>query len=202
MNLLTKHGPPLLIILISCLSGLLAAPYLPDRVPVRWGLDGSITTYVDKQYGIYLNPAAMAVAYLFFSLIPYSDRRRVSELRSLGIYEPFRNTAVYVFALAQFMAIGIGLGMLSSSANYVTGVVSLLIALTSHALRSGMAEPLRPHLKWVESAGDVDTRRVCGRMYLVACVGLVGSLFAPWPLAWILVPAAIVVVMEKVRGDD
>lgn len=191
MNILTQKWPPLLAILLCAAGGLIALPYLPPRIPVRWGLLGEIITYSSKQKGIYLNPGAMVIAYLFFTLIPYSDKRRVFELREIGIYDPFRNAAVYAFGFAQLLSIGIGLGLIPETTNYGVGVLSLLLGMFAAAFRSGLTEPLEEHFRLLGDASPETRRRLSLGIYLAAIVGFLSAFLAPYPLLW---PSAILVV--------
>jgi uncharacterized membrane protein len=202
MSILTKQWPPILTILLSALGGYLASPYLPARIPVHWGIDGSASTYAGRQFGVYLNPAAMAVAYLFFTLIPYSDKRRVHHLRELGIYEPLRNTAVYVFGLAQLLSLGIGLGFVNASANYILALACLLTALGAEVVRVGLTAPLKAHLRRYAQTSDDAIRRVSRRLQIASVAGMIGALFAPLPTLWFIIPLGLVVGIERFRKSE
>lgn len=201
MTVLTKHWPPLLTIALSVFGGYLASPYLPAHIPVHWGIDGTISSYIDKGVGVYLNPAAMIVAYLFFTLIPYSDRRRVGELRELGIYEPLRNTGVYTFAYAQLLVIGIGLGFVNETSNYLVGIGCLLLILGVEAARSELADPVKQMFPRFGRLSDQSISRVGSRVQVSAGLGIAGALFGPYQILWLLVPASIFLVIEFRRQD-
>lgn len=198
MTVLTKHWPPLLVIVLSLLCGFLTLPYLPETIPVHWGLDGSISSYSRKSVGVYLNPGAMIVAYLFFTLIPHTDKRRVSELRGIGIYEPLRNTAVYTFGFAQILVIGIGIGVLDKEASYLVGQGSLLLLLAAHALGSGLgsglAKPIRNRIPRLSSPTQVT--RISRRLQASGAIGLIGACFGIYPLLWAVVPCVLTVLLE------
>ena len=202
MTVLTKNWPPLLVILLSLAAGHLSLPYLPATLPVHWGLDGSISSYSSKVPGVYLNPGGMIVAYLFFSMIPYTDKRRVRELRGIGIYEPLRNTAVFTFGYTQLLVIGIGLGILNKNASYLVGQGALLLLLGSHALRSGIAEGIRQHLPYLAGLPDSGVRRVTGRLGVAAVIGSVGACSGFYPILWLLVPCSVVSLLELRRPNS
>ena len=199
MNILTKQWPPVICILMGVLGGFLLTPHLPDHIPVHWGIDGTISTYAAKETGVYLNPAAMTIAYLFFTLIPYSDKRRVRDLRELGIYEPLRNTAVYTFGYAQLLTLGIGSGIFSEAANYIVGLACLLTALGVEAAKSGLLDSLKPYLPGYSQLSAETLQRAGLRTQIAAGIGFTGTLFAPYAILWFIIPLALVIVIEQVR---
>ena len=199
MTALTKHWPPLLAIALCTLGGLAATPFLPQRIPVHWGIDGTISSYTGKTIGVYLNPAGMAVAYLFFSMIPHTDKRRVRELREIGIYEPLRNTAVYAFGFAQVLALGISLGVVRESANYLIGLACIFIALGVEAVTAGLLDPLRPHLKRLFVLLDKVLPKRARQVQIASAFGLLGTLLFPYAILWLLLPMILFVVIPAIR---
>ncbi len=196
MTILTKNWPPLLTIVISALGGFFALPYLPERIPVHWGFYGNISSYTSKGVGVYLNPAGMAFAYLFFFLIPYTDKRRVLELRELGVYEPIRNTAIYAFGFAQLLVIGIGLDIINPSANYLAGLVCLLVIFGAGTTRSEQFGPIRESLPILNRFAVGFPTHVARRMQIAAGIGVLGALFGTYQILWFIIPAALVILVE------
>ena len=201
MTILTRHWPPLLAIILGLLGGFLSLPYLPSRIPVHWGIDGAVSTYTNKAIGVYLNPAGMMVSYIFFTLIPYSDKRRVRDLREIGLYEPLRNTAVYTFGFAQLLVLGISHGIVNESANYLIGLACVLLALSVEAIRSGIADPIVRLIPLLNRASDERIRRVGPRLQASACLGILGSFFAPYQILWAVIPVCISLALEMTRSD-
>ena len=199
MTVLTKHWPPLLVILLSLLGSYLTLPYLPPTIPVHWGLDGTTSSYSSKSLGVYLNPGGMIVSYLFFSMIPYTDKRRVRELKGIGIYEPLRNTAVFTFGFAQLLVIGIGLGLLDKSASYLVGQGSLLLLLGGQALRSGVAEPIRERIPFLADGTQIQIDRIALRLQASGAIGMIGACFGIYPILWVVIPCAATVVLTLKR---
>ncbi|HAA74839.1 TPA: hypothetical protein DCE37_06960 [Candidatus Latescibacteria bacterium] len=198
MNILTKQWPPLLTLLLCGVGGHLAVPYLPKRIPVHWGIDGSVSAHASREIGVFLNPAAMVVAYLFFTLIPYSDKRRVRDLRELGVYEPLRNTAVYVFALSQILSLGIGLGILHDQTNYLAAAVCLVFALISNGGRHGMLDPVLPHILLLNRLDPKRSHRFFFRFGIAGGTGLVAALTLPAAAPWVAVPFGAVILLERI----
>ena len=202
VTLLTKHWPPLLTLALSVICGFLASPYLPAYIPVHWGIDGAASSYINKGVGVYLNPAGMVVAYLFFTLIPYSDKRRIRELRELGIYEPLRNTAVYAFAYAQLMALGIGLGIVNEAANHLIGIVYLFLILAAVAAQSELVTPIKSLFPRFGRLSDYKIAQIGFRIQVSAGLGILGSLFSGYPILWFLIPFSILTGIEFWRKDN
>jgi len=180
MSLLTKNLPPLLVITLSGILSLLAYPYLESRVPVHWGATGIISTYADREVAIFLNPAGACIAYLFFLVIPYADKRKIGQLRRIGLYEPLRNFAIYGFGYAHLLGIGIGVGLLPRHANYLGGLAGLLFFLIGWELR--LPDPGLPALARRLSDG---LRGRIGSLSLWAGAVALGSATAGiTPLIW------------------
>jgi uncharacterized membrane protein len=196
MTVLTKHWPPLLVILLSLLGSYLALPYLPPTIPVHWGLDGTISSYSSKSLGVYLNLGGMIVSYLFFSMIPYTDKRRVRELRGIGIYEPLRNTAVFTFAFAQLLVIGIGLGILDKGASYLVGQGSLLLLLGGQAMQHGLAKPIRERIPFLADGTEIQIDRIALRLQASGAIGMIGACFGSYAILWVVVPCAVTLLLE------
>jgi uncharacterized membrane protein len=201
MTILTKHWPPLLAIFVCLLGGFLCLPYLPSRIPVHWGIDGSISTYTNKSFGVYLNPAGMIVAYVFFTLIPYTDKRRVRDLRDIGVYEPLRNTAVYTFGFAQILVLGISLGVINPSTNFLIGMISLLLILAVESIQSGIIDPIKGMIPLISRVSSEQMRRVGPRLQASAGIGIFGSFFAPYPILWMIVPVCVSLLLEVKQAE-
>jgi len=189
----------LLVIILGLLGGFLSLPYLPSRIPVHWGIDGTVSTYTDKSMGVYLNPAGMIVSYIFFTLIPYSDKRRVRDLREIGIYEPLRNTAVYTFGFAQLLVLGISHGIVNESANYLIGLACVLLALSVEAIRSGIATPILRLIPLLNKVSNERIRRVGPLLQASAGLGILGTFFAPYQILWAAIPVFVSLALEITR---
>lgn len=135
MSLLTKSLPPLLTIVLSGALSLLAYPYLDSQIPVHWGATGNVSTYADRDVAVFLNPAGACIVFLFFLVIPYVDRRRVGQLKRIGLYVPLRNIAIFGFSYAHLLGVGIGTGLLPNHANLLGGLTGLLFVLFGWELR-------------------------------------------------------------------
>jgi hypothetical protein len=160
---------------------------LPPYIPVHWSVSGLVDKELHKQLGAYLYPAAMALVYIFFRLIPFADRNRVRQLREIGAYDLLRSGAVFLFGYGHVLALGIGLDWVSREANYLVGAAAILLALwADHAEKTGpesLVDLLRkraPHL----GLGSL-TRAV----KIACCLVVLGTLTGRWQPAWLLLPA-------------
>lgn len=175
MSLYTRNLPPLFSIIVCFVLSAAAYPYLDDRVPVHWGVDGEISKYAHRHVAVFLNPAAAIVALLFFLFVPYADKRRASQLSDLGIFLPIRNAAVYAFTYAHILAMGTGTGLIPRSANYVVGVAALLAASAGYALRAHDTLPFSARLA---PATRTRVSWVCAVTGGIVCVA---ATFGVWP---------------------
>ncbi len=190
MRLLQREIVPISAILLALIIATLAYDHLPYRIPVHWGMDGRIDGELRKDLGAFLLPAAMALVYLFFRLIPCAEKNRVRQLREIGLYDRFRNGAVLLFGYAHLLSLGIGLGWLSAEANFLVGAASLLILLLADCVRSG--EP--PGLTRVFDAialSSVRHRRLAAWLSIAGTCGIVGTFTGVAQIGWLVAPLVI-----------
>jgi uncharacterized membrane protein len=172
---------------IAFTASIAAYDYLPSYIPVHWSITGQIDKELHKQLGAYLYPAAMALVYIFFRLIPFADRNRVRQLKEIGAYDMLRFGAVLLFAYGHVLTLGIGLDWVSREANFLVGAAVILLALLAD--HAGKAEPdwlaglLRQRAPFLRVSSLAQAIKVaCG-------LAVLGTLTGKWQPAWLLLPA-------------
>jgi uncharacterized membrane protein len=90
-----------LLLLIAAMFALAAASWsgAPDRIPVRWGLNGEVGGYGGKFEGLLLLPLMAALLYLAMLLLPRIDPGRANYQRFSGVYYAFRAAVLATLAV-------------------------------------------------------------------------------------------------------
>ena len=201
MNPLRRDLLPLATILLAFAASYLAYDHLPQQVPIHWGAGGRIDTYAPKRWGIYRYPGFMVLIYLFFRLLlPYADRRRIGQMREIGIYEPFRHAAVLLFGYAHALSLCIGLGWASSGANYLVGSAGILFLFAVDYARRhrppGLCRLLR---RFGISPSPLALGHICRGLTLAGICGILGPLTGRAQVGWLLLPILLTLILARRR---
>ena len=180
------------VVILSWIVAFLALPYLPEVIPIHWGLYGEANGFADKLSGILGLPGLITLVMVLMIVLP--------RLRSLEFsLEAFRDiyamlifaTIVMIFSIEAMVivsALGVGLPVVT--------IISLLIGFLFIAMGG-----LMPHigrntvmgirLPWTLASEEVwrKTHEYGGRVFMAAGVLVVlGSLVAGiWATALMLV---------------
>ena len=199
MRLMQREIAPISAILLALVGSTLAYDHLPYRIPIHWGMDGRVDGELRKDLGAYLLPGAMVLVYLFFRLIPYAEKRRVGQLREIGLYDRFRNGAVLLFGYAHILSLGIGLGWISGNANFLVGAASLLIIILADCIRAGEPPAL---IRIVDAITPSPARhkRVAAWLSIAGACGIVGTFTGAAQIGWLMAPLAIGIIFIRWRS--
>lgn len=90
-----------LLLLIAAMFVLAAVTWstAPARIPVHWGLHGSVDRYGGRPEGLLLPPIMAAVVYVLLLLVPLIDPGRANYARFAGAYYAIRASILVLFAL-------------------------------------------------------------------------------------------------------
>lgn len=189
MNLLQRDRFLLVLILLAFAASFAARGHLPYRIAAHWGIDGRVDAHLPARLAAYLYPAAMLLVYLFFLLIPYAEKGRTAQLREIGLYEPLRHGAIYLFAYAHVLVLGIGLGWVSTNANFLAGCLALLILLAGRYMPRVRPAAMDRLLYRAGFAPSDRAWKFLGRVLVVAGIcGILGTLTGRLQLVWLLLP--------------
>jgi uncharacterized membrane protein len=180
------------VIILSWIVAFLAQPYLPEIIPIHWGLHGEPNGFADRLTGTMGLPAINTIFMVILLIIPRFDSVRVS-------LTPFRDSyAIVIFATVsmvfcvELMVLAFAMGIPVP----VTTIISMLIGFLFILMGS-----LMPHIgrnttmgirfPWTLASEEVwkKTHEYGGRLFLAAGVIIVlGSLVAgTWAMALMLV---------------
>jgi uncharacterized membrane protein len=194
---LTKTRVAIALVLVFTFAvTFLAWPGMPDPVASHWGFSGEADGYMPKTWGLLLVPFLSAGLAALLLLIPRIDplRANIEEFREA--YERFIVVfllyllAVQAFILLWNSGIQVGISMVLSPAFaalfYEIGVLI------------GQAKPnwsIGIRTRWTLSSPKVweKTHALGGKLFRAAgVIALLGLLFPPYAIAFILVPALFV----------
>jgi uncharacterized membrane protein len=69
MNLLRQYRVAAALIAIAFAAGALLYGQLPDPMPMHWTLDGHVTRYMPKRWGVWILPSAAALVTVFLATL-------------------------------------------------------------------------------------------------------------------------------------
>jgi hypothetical protein len=195
---LQRDATAIVAILIGLAASVLSYASLPTFVPVHWNITGQIDKELPRELAAWLYPAAMALVYVFFRLIPFADRNRVRQLREIGVYDLLRTGAVLLFGYGHALVLGIGLGWASRQANFLVGAAAILIALWADHAEHTRPEWLRRVLE--RRAPSMRQHDLTRGIKLACAVAVLGTFTGKWQPAWLLVPLAAAVGGAALRA--
>lgn len=121
-------------IAIMVIFSVMAYPQLPERVPIQWEADGSVTNTTSRLVGAFIFPgiaAAIAGAYVIRRWI---DPRRESYPRFEGTFWLYVNLAVLVLGGLQFITLGLALGWDIPAVRLIIAGCGLIVLFLGNAL--------------------------------------------------------------------
>lgn len=156
--------------------------FLPDEVPMRWGLDGSVS-YSEKSF-IWIIACLGVVMAALFSILPLIDPRGQNYSRFMEYYETFTVVVVAFFGILTGVMISESLnpGAISMGRILIlmVGLLFLFIGNLLPKLKNNFFIGIRT--PWTLSDPDIwnRTHRIGGRIYFI--FGLCTALWALMPL--------------------
>lgn len=143
----------------------------------------------------YRYAGAIIAIYAFFRLIATTDKRRTAQLDDVGLFRPLHDGAFLLCTHAHLIALGLGLGWLPPGADMRIGALSWALWLIGHyAPRQPNGLPARL-LNALPGAPSARAQWRKGIM-VSGALGVVGTFFAIWQIAWVLVPFGIALILS------
>ena len=183
------------VVIISGVLSVLAAPELPARMATHWNAAGQPDGTMSKPAALALFPAMSAILLVIFAVIPRIDPLR----ENIASFRPVYDWFVVVFVV--FMTVIHG-GVIAFNLGYefdftllvlaaVAGLFYYVGVLLTHAERNWFVGIRTP---WTLSSDEVweRTHRLGGRLFkLTAIIALVGLLFGDYAVYFLIVPALL-----------
>ena len=188
---MTSKRVSAMVIVVGFLLGLVLSGQLPSRIPIHWGLGGTVDGYADPVLAVWLLPAIALGLFLILSNLRRLDPMRANYVQFEGTIGRF-TLAIIIFLMALHILILInGLGWDVNVPRILLVLVGILFASLGNELGR-----LRPNsfagirVPWTLTNEDVwrQSHRVGGRiMVLSGLVIALMSLVAPLTiLFWVI----------------
>jgi len=184
-----------IVVVLSGMVSILAAPELPAQLATHWNAAGQPDGTMSKSVALVLFPALAGVLLFVFAVIPRIDPLRENIVSFRPVYDWF------VVVFTAFLAVVHG-GIVAFNLGYefnftllilaaVTGLFYFVGVLLTHAERNWFVGIRTP---WTLSSDEVwnRTHRLGGRLFkLTALVSLIGLLFGEYAIYFLVVPALL-----------
>lgn len=190
---------PFLIIIISLVIGVLALPYLPEKMASHWDIEGNIDGYTPKVYNVFLLPIVSFCLLLIFLIIPKIDPLKANIEKFRGYFNNFVLLIIvflfYIYLLVLFWNFGYRFSFIKmilpafSILFYYTGVV---VAKAKRNWFVGIRTP------WTLSSDKVwdATHKLGGILFkVIGVLSLSGFFFEKYSFYLVVVPALLVAVI-------
>ncbi len=188
---MTSKRVSAMVIVVGFLLGLVLSGQLPSKIPIHWGLSGTVDGYADPVLAVWLLPAIALGVFLILSNLRRLDPIRANYVQFEGTIGRF-TLAIISFLMALHILILInGLGWDVNVPRIVLVLVGILFASLGNELGR-----LRPNsfvgirVPWTLNNEDVwrQSHRVGGRiMVLSGLVIALASLVSPLTIiVWVI----------------
>lgn len=186
------------IVLFTFLIGLYFYPQLPEKYASHWNISGEIDGYLPKFLGVFLVPLVMGVLVTILNIVPHFDPFP-DNVRSFRNYYDGLIILICLFFLAiDLQSIFWNLGFkVTPNATFpiLFGVLWFYLGiLLEKTKRNGFCGIRTP---WTMRSDTVwnKTHRIGGKLFkLAGLIALLGILFQPISLIFILIPVFGIVV--------
>lgn len=187
--------PQIGLLVLMVLLAMATWPWAPDRIAVRWDLQGDATRYGGKAEGLLLLPALALLVYLFLLILPHIDPGQANYKRFAGPYNVIR------FALLSLIAIAYG-GVHAWIRGYpidpaatgllLVGVMLVVFGVVMDKIRPNWFIGIRTPWTLTSQASWTRTHRVGGWLFIL--MGLWTLLLAVERTAWALAVWVVILV--------
>ncbi len=173
---------PLLLIVLSFVSGFYFYQHFPAQVATHWNFRGEINGYSSPFLAAFLLPLMMGGMYLLFMFLPYLDPRRDQYAAFAATYRQFKDLIISVlfilFLMVGFNGVGhkINIGFWTP---ILIGALFVGIGLLLNKIKMNWFMGIRT--PWTLSSETVwnKTHEVSGRVFSLAGLLLAATVLAP-----------------------
>ena len=190
---------PAVLILAAVIASIIVYPQLPEKMPTHWSASGEVNGWSSRLWGAWMLPLLMAVIWVMMRAIPYVDPRRANYEKFAGMYN-----ALVILILAFMLVIHvIVLAAATGRAVPIDRIVMPLVGVFIGAI--GFLIP-RAHPNWFVGirtpwtlTSDLAwerTHKLGGPLFIAfGVLMIIAGFFAPEQAIWVLVFAAITLVV-------
>jgi len=163
-------------------------PYVPDRIPVHWNIQGEVDGYGGKFTGLILLPLVMLGIYVLLRVLPMFDPGRANYPNFASTYNMIRFTLTLFFCCIYIVGILVSLGYKVSMNTVIGLAMGLLFIILGNVMGKirpnwfvGVRTPwtLSSKLSWTK------THRLAGWLFIL--MGLMAVAWGIIQTQWMLV---------------
>lgn len=174
MNFVREEWLQLLLLLLPLAAALIAMPFATERVPMQWGVDGSVNWTAPKEWGLLVLPLSMLLVFGLIFWLENRDRGRRQEDGTLTSHgratRKIRLGITVVLGAVTMVQLAAALGRQPDVGRLVPTIVALLIAFLGNFF--GKLKPNRyvgVRVPWTMNSEHVwrVTHRFAGWLYMI-----------------------------------
>lgn len=183
-----------ILTLLCLVTGFLAYPYLPEKVPTHWNAAGEIDGWGSAWQGAFMFPLIMLAVYLLLIFLPKLDPKRKNYAKMGKAYSVMCLVIMLFFTAMYFGTLGTALGLFEGFPSLVQlGIGALFMILGNymgkikHNYFMGIKTP------WTLANEEVwhRTHRMAGPFWIIG--GLLFMLTSFLPVGWITTAVIIII---------
>lgn len=184
--------------LVNLITGFIAYPYLPDKVPTHWNFAGEIDGWGTAWQGAFIFPLTFVGIFLLLILLPRIDPKRRNYAQMSRAYSAMVLVIMIFFTIMYFGTLGAALGYFESIPSMVQlGVGALFIVIGNymgkikHNYFMGIKTP------WTLANEEVwyKTHRMAGPFWIIG--GILFMLMSLLPEGF-LAPVFVIIILGLV----
>jgi uncharacterized membrane protein len=185
---------------VAAMWAFAAAVYtrLPHRIPTHWNLQGEVDGWMEKPWGVLMQPAIATAMLAVLWVLPRVDPRRENLQRFAGDRRLIVNLLILFFAVVQGATYGQGLGWPVQVDRVILAAIGLLfVGLGNYLPRIRSNWHMGIRTPWTMDNERVwrATHRVGGRTFVAAGLAMAIAALLPLPARAWLTGAAIAVAV-------
>ena len=112
--------------MINLIAGLIAYPYLPDKVPTHWNFSGEVDGWGTAWEGAFLMPLIFLGVFLLLIILPKIDPKKRNYAQMSKAYATMVAIIMVFFTILYFGTLGTALGYLEGFPSMVQIIVGAL----------------------------------------------------------------------------
>ena len=190
---------PAALIIAAVVISIVAYPNLPERVPTHWGANGEVNGWSSRLWGAWMVPLVMAAMWLLLRALPHIDPRKANYEKFAGMYDVFIILVLGFLLVMHSVAIAAATGSDVKMDKIMMPLVGVFMAAIGFLLpRAAPNWFIGIRTPWTLTSDEswVKTHKLGGPLFIaLGVVMALSSLIAPAQAIWILVAAAIGIVI-------
>ncbi|HKY98101.1 MAG TPA: DUF1648 domain-containing protein [Gemmatimonadaceae bacterium] len=190
---------PAALIIAAVVISIVAYPDLPERMPTHWGANGEVNGWSSRLWGAWMVPLIMAAMWLLLRAIPHIDPRKANYEKFAGMYDAFIILILGFLLVMHGVVVAAATGSDVKMDKIVMPLVGVFIAAMGFLIpRAAPNWFIGIRTPWTLTSDEswVKTHKLGGPLFVaLGLVMALSSLIAPEQAIWILVAAAIGIVI-------